>query len=76
MLKEVKEVKEDKLAKYKRRYWESMNAPRSRRDFLLADIMTDMEREFRIPMLRDRAEKEIAPDVLRLYRLISDSRSI
>ena len=69
-------MKEDKLAKYKRRYWEAMNAPRSQRDFLLADIMTDMEREFRIPMLRDRAEKEVAPDVLRLYRLISDSRSI
>ncbi|MCL6588180.1 MAG: hypothetical protein K6T72_17095 [Anoxybacillus sp.] len=66
----------DKLAEYKKRYAEAMNASRSRRDFLLADIMTDMEREFRIPFLRDRAEKEVAPDVLRLYRLISDSRSI
>ncbi|MGG2973690.1 hypothetical protein, partial [Geobacillus stearothermophilus] len=68
--------RQEKLAEYKQRYRDAMGAPRSRRDFLLADIMTDMEREFRIPLLRDRAEKEIAPDVLRLYRLISDSRSI
>lgn len=67
---------EGRLAEYKRRYNDAMNVSRSRRDFLLAEIMTDMEIEFRIPMLRDRAEKEVAPDVLRLYRLISDSRSI
>ncbi|WP_297987400.1 hypothetical protein [uncultured Anoxybacillus sp.] len=66
----------DKLAEYKKRYGEAMSAPRSRRGFLLAEIMTDMEREFRIPMLRDRAEKEIAPEVLRFYRLVSDSRLI
>ncbi|WP_461202945.1 hypothetical protein [Anoxybacillus sp. TBDG-1] len=53
-----------------------MNASRSRRDFLLAEIMTDMEIEFKIPFLRSVADREVAPDVLRLYRLISDSRSI
>lgn len=66
----------DKLAEYKKRYGEAMNAPRSRRGFLLAEIMTDMEREFRIPMLRDRAEKEVDSEVLRFYRLVSDSRPI
>lgn len=66
----------ERLAEYKKRYWDAMNASKSRRDFLLSQLMTDMEIEFRIPMLRDRAEKEVAPDVLRLYRLISDSRSI
>lgn len=66
-----------RLAEYKRRYWEAMNASRSRRDFLLADIMTDMEREFRIPVISmSRAEKEVDAEVLRLYRLVSDSRSI
>jgi len=65
-----------RLAEYKCRYNDAMNASRSRRDFLLAEIMTDMEREFRIPFLRDRAEKEVDAEVLRLYRLISDSRSI
>ena len=67
----------EKLTEYKRRYWEAMNASRSRRDFLLVDIMTDMEREFRIPVFSmSRAEKEVHPEVLRLYRLVSDSRSI
>ncbi|KIQ93067.1 hypothetical protein LH47_02888 [Anoxybacillus thermarum] len=66
----------ERLAEYKRRYWEAMNASRSRRDFLLSDIMTDMEREFRIPFLRSVAEREVDAEVLRLYRLISGSRSI
>ncbi|OPW98385.1 hypothetical protein [Geobacillus sp. LEMMY01] len=66
----------ERLAEYKRRYRDAMDAPRSRRGFLLADIMTDMEREFRIPFLRDRAEKEVDAEVLRFYRLVSDSRSI
>ena len=66
----------ERLAEYKKRYWDAMNASKSRRDFLLSQLMTDMEREFRIPMLRDRAEKEVDPEVLRLYRLISDGRSI
>jgi hypothetical protein len=66
----------DKLTEYKKRYGEAMNAPRSRRGFLLAEIMTDMEREFRIPFLRSVADREVAPEVLRLYRLISDSRPI
>lgn len=67
-------TRQGRLAEYKRRYWEAMNASRSRRDFLLSDIMSDMEREFGISMFRDRAEKEVASDVLRFYRLVSDSR--
>lgn len=67
---------ERSLAKYKRRYKEAMNASRYRRDFLLADIMSDMEREFGISVWRDRAEKEVDSEVLRFYRLVSDSRSI
>jgi hypothetical protein len=66
----------ERLAEYKRRYRDAMDTPRSRRGFLLAEIMTDMEREFGISIWRDRAEKEVAPDVLRFYQLVSDSRSI
>jgi len=64
------------LFEYKKRYDEAMNASRSRRDFLLVEIMTDMEREFRIPFLRSVADREVDPGVLRFYRLVSDSRSI
>ena len=66
----------DKLAEYKKRYRKAMKATPSKRDFLLAEIMTDMEREFRIPTLRLVAEREVAPEVLRLYCLVSYSRSI
>ena len=65
-----------KLAEYKKRYDEAMKASRSRRDFLLVEIMTDMERDFRIPFLRSVAEREVDAEVLRLYHLVSYSRSI
>lgn len=64
------------LFEYKKRYEQAMRAKRHERDFLLSELMTDMEREFRIPFLRSVAEKEVSPDVLRFYRLVSDSRSI
>lgn len=64
----------ERLAEYKRRYNDAMKATRSRRDFLLADIMTDMEREFRIPFVRRVAEREVDAQVLAFYRLVSDSR--
>lgn len=64
------------LFEYKKRYDEAMKASRSRRDFLLTEMMTDMEREFRIPFLRSVADREVDAEVLRLYRLVSDSRSI
>lgn len=66
----------ERLAYYKQRYERAMRAKCYVRDFLLAEIMTDMERDFRIPPLRSVADREVAPEVLRLYRLVSDSRSI
>ena len=64
----------DKLAKYKRRYNDAMKASESRRNVLLAEIMTDMEIEFKIPFLRCVAEREVDEQVLAFYRLVSDSR--
>ena len=64
------------LFEYKKRYDEAMKASRSRRDFLLVEIMTDMERDFRIPFLRSVAEREVDAEVLRFYHLVSYSRSI
>lgn len=66
----------ESLKEYKRRYWQAMNAPKSRRDYLLAEIMTDMEIEYRIPLLEKRALETTNQEVLRLYREISESRSI
>lgn len=63
------------LNEYKRRYLRAMNATKSMRDYLLAEIMTDMEIEYRIPLLEKHA-LESKNQVLRLYREISESRSI
>ena len=64
----------ERLAEYKKRYVEAMNASGSRRDFLLAEIMTDLEREFNISFMRRIAEREVDSQVLAFYRLVSDSR--
>ena len=66
----------ERLADYKQRYERAMKAKRHERDFLLSELMTDMEREFRIPFLRSVADREVDPQVLSFYRLVSDSRSI
>ncbi|BDG45434.1 hypothetical protein PcaKH35_37790 (plasmid) [Parageobacillus caldoxylosilyticus] len=68
---------QESLQRYKGRYEEAMEVQEPRRSILLAAIMTDMENEFRIPVLSmKRAEEEVHPEVLQLYRKISDSRSI
>jgi hypothetical protein len=69
---------QESLQRYKERYEEVMKVQNEhRRDVMLAAIMTDMENEFRIPVLSmKRAEEEVHPEVLQLYRKISDSRSI
>lgn len=65
-----------RLVEYRKRYTEAMQASPYRRDFVLVDIMADMEREFGISGLSDRAEKEVDHEVLQFYRMVSDSRSI
>lgn len=40
-----------------------------------ADIMTDMENEFNIPMLNDEDYNKKNADVIELYREVADSRN-
>ena len=65
-----------RLVEYRKRYADAMKASTYRRDFILVDIMADMEREFEISALSDRAGKEVDHEVLQFYRMVSDSRSI
>lgn len=67
---------QERLQEYWQDYQEVMDKPRRRRDYMLADLMTDMEREFRIPMLASQAFNSQFPDVIRLYRTISQARGI
>lgn len=43
---------------------------------LPADIMTDMEREFGIPMVNNEVYNKNNPDVIEVYREIGNSRDI
>lgn len=65
-----------KLVGYKKRYADAMQASTYRRDFMLVDIMADMEREFGISALKERAAEEVENEILQFYRMVSDSRSI
>ena len=65
-----------RLEEYSKRYTDAMKESPYRRDFILVDIMTDMEREFEISALSERAAEEVDHEVLQFYRMVSDSRSI
>lgn len=47
-----------------------------RKDVQLSEIMTDMEREYKIPMLHDQEFEAGHPEVIKTYRKISDMRSL
>jgi hypothetical protein len=66
-----------KLSEYHQRYEQIMKMePGRERDRLLAEeLMTMMEKEYRIPLLRDPEWKEKNRAVIALYRKISMSRT-
>lgn len=47
-----------------------------RKDIQLSALMTKMEREFKIPMLREEQYEKENGDVIALYRKISMSRKL
>lgn len=52
------------------------NAPQSIKDRRLANLMTDLEQAYGIPILRDQEFEKENPFVMQLYRTISEARSI
>lgn len=47
-----------------------------RKDIQLSGLMTEMERVFKIPMLRDEEYEKKNGDVIALYRKVSMSREL
>lgn len=47
-----------------------------RKDIQLSGLMTEMEREFKIPLIRDAEYERENKDVIVLYRKISKSRKL
>lgn len=46
-----------------------------KRTMALSSLMTDMERQFNIPLLRDIEWEKHNQEVINLYRMIADSRN-
>lgn len=66
------------LAQFNKRYEEIIHAdlPIGEKDRRLAALMTEMEREFNIPVLRNGAWEKGNKTVIALYRKISMSRTL
>ena len=66
------------LAQFNKRYGEIIHAdlPNGEKNRRLAALMTEMEREFKIPVLRNEAWEKENKAVIALYRKISMSRTL
>lgn len=62
---------------FESRYEEIMRDPSIRqRELRLGELMTEMEGIFKIPMLKNTAWEKENPQVIELYRKVSDSRNL
>lgn len=65
-----------KLSEYHRRYERIMTmVPGRERDRRLAELMTELERDFRIPTLRNSEWEKENRALIALYRKVSRSRT-
>lgn len=51
-------------------------APDDIKDIRLANLMTDLERAYRIPFLRDEEFERENPQLMMLYRTVSEARNL
>lgn len=64
------------LVGWEERFVALLGEPESvRRDEQLARLMTEMERRFNIPILNDELYNWENPDIINLYRKISEART-
>lgn len=62
---------------FESRYEEIMRDPSVRqRENRLGELMTEMEGVFKIPMLKNTTWEKENPQVIELYRKVSDSRNL
>ncbi|MFN3367523.1 hypothetical protein [Exiguobacterium sp. s142] len=62
---------------FESRYEEIMREPSiRRRDEQLRELMIEMEMIFKIPMLKNTTWEKENPQVIELYRKVSDSRNL
>lgn len=51
-----------------------MDSKQSEKDFLLSGLMTDLERNFHVPMMKDEVWEQENPEVYALYQKVANSR--
>lgn len=51
------------------------NAPKVVKDARLANLMSDLERAYNIPMLRNENFEKQNPFIMQLYRTVSEARA-
>lgn len=62
---------------FETKYEEIMRDPSVRqREIRLGELMTEMEGVFKIPMLKNTTWEKENPQVIELYRKVSDSRNL
>ena len=62
---------------FEKRYEEIMQNPSiHQREIRLGELMTEMEGVFKIPMLKNTTWEKENPQVIELYRKVSDSRNL
>lgn len=67
-----------KLSDYERRFQLilSMEIVEGQKNQMLSGLMTDLERRFNIPMIKNREWEKENSEVYALYRKVSESRSL
>lgn len=66
------------MLKYTNRLNEILTSPAPNRikDIRLSNLMTDLEQAYNIPVFRNREFERENPFVMRLYRTVSEARSL
>lgn len=64
------------LADYQREYEEIIFSDQPKRDMLLVGLLTEMEKQFKIPMPRNKEWEREHPEIIAMYRKITITRSL
>jgi hypothetical protein len=64
------------LADYQREYEKIIFTDQPRRDMLLVDLLTEMEKQFKIPIPRNREWERENPEIAAMYRKVIITRSL
>lgn len=65
----------EELESYRERFNEVMKAPERIRNVRLITLMDDLQQTYNIPTLSNRAYEKANPEVIKLFREVSNART-